>query len=355
MPRKKTTTQDKLAAAGARVAARPAGAQADEMMRALALHASSQEACALIAEQAGHTYDAAHGHTIVQLRLECEEVNGRYADSLARQKALEAKCANTTQFIKSATAHLTAGISSAPGNDATAAEGTDAGALTPAPKPVRFRKWRFQDQISFCLILPGLAAALGMGAVNVYANLMASGQPVFIEQPWLAAFLSGLLPAGSTALKFVSGFFEYSRTKKRYALVVYILTGVALLAWCITFAMNFSGVSGGIDWDTLGKSNGKGSLLVGLQLTAELLAATALFLAAEDIALRYAPDSYVESPDFINATRVLRAHRTGHEALAARRSDLQGRLKAEEAKRDAAINDRVAAFLSYRARMQQSA
>ena len=70
------------------------------------------------------------------------------------------------------------------------------------------------------------------------------------------------------------------------------------------FAMNFTGVSSGIDWDSIGESDGGTSAyLVWIQLVAEMLVAAALFLAAEDIYLKYAPNLYTENPDYNNARK----------------------------------------------------
>lgn len=90
------------------------------------------------------------------------------------------------------------------------------------------------------MLVPSLLAVMGMGAANIYANLMAAGEPVFLEQPWLAVCLSALVPCGSTALKFISHFFDHAYTKKRYALGVYVLTILAIAGWSVTFSLNFN-------------------------------------------------------------------------------------------------------------------
>ncbi|MEO0423893.1 MAG: hypothetical protein AAF184_16255 [Pseudomonadota bacterium] len=349
MPRKKRTTQDRLVTAAGGKSARPApSGSIEEMIRALAHHTDADAAAALIREQAGHLYDAEHGRQHAQLELEVEAVEGRYQQSDSRLRALDAKCANTTRDMRTSARHLPSADSVARGE-----KNEGEGGAPPPDLAIPYTRWALRDQISFIMISIGLVLALGMGGANVYANLMASGQPVFIEQPILAVFLSGLLPAGSTALKFISGFFEYSRTKKRYALIVYILTAIVLLAWCIAFSLNFTGVAGGFDWDTVGKSDGKGPVLVGLQLSAELLVAAALFLAAEDISLRYAPHSFVASPEYLNASRALAAHEKTHKVLADRRSALVGQLRALDAAREAVINQHLTAYIALRSRVTQ--
>ena len=214
-----------------------------------------------------------------------------------------------------------------------------------------FLQMKTYDQISLTLLVPTLITTLIMGAANVYSNLMASGEPVFLEQPALAVFLSMLMPAGSTALKFISNFFDYQSTKKRYALFIYSLTAFALLAWSVLFAMNFTGVAGGIDWETLGESDsGTGSFLVWIQLVAEILVAAALFLAAEEIYLKYVPNDYTENPDYTNAKKALDAHIISHEKLRDARGKNIADIAVLNAARKAFINERMADYMALRAR-----
>ena len=206
MPRKKLTTQDRLVSAAGRTKpprATPAGG-IDEMARALAHHDDVDAASALIREQAGHLYDAEHGRKHVQHQLDCEAIESRFQESESRLKTLDAKCANTARDIKANATHRRSA-------DRVAGTG-EAGDAAPIETAIPFKDWPLKDQVSLVMVWGAIVVALGMGGANVYANLMASGQPVFIEQPILAVFLSGLLPAGSTALKFISSFFEYSRT-----------------------------------------------------------------------------------------------------------------------------------------------
>lgn len=177
-----------------------------------------------------------------------------------------------------------------------------------------------------------------MGSANVYANLMS--EIAFIENPWLAVTLSALMPAGATGMKFISGYFEYAKTKKRYALCVYSLTAIFMLAWSAVFAMNFNGAAGAVDWDALGEDDhGKGALLVWIQITCELLIAASIFLAIEQITHKYAPDRKEESAEFTNLERSLAEHGKSHAPLHKAYTECFGEKTVLEKEREALAQD----------------
>lgn len=306
-------------------------APSTHFMMAMLRYADQKEAKQIVSEQAALEYDRDHGGEIEKLRLETEEVDARFNVSKARLAALEEKINATKQYIK---------------------------AVLPAEegKPF-FQKIRGVDKLALPLIVMFLLGTLIMGTSNVFVNLMAAGDPIFIEKPYLALFIALLVPAGSTALKFISGFFETFKAKKRFALTIYILSALSMLGWSVAFALNFNGVSGAIDFDALGEGDGgKGALLVWLQLVAEILVAGALFLAAEEIILKYAPETYVENIEFLNAVNAHKTFEAQHTSLRDRRNDAHARLAELEAGRKAYVNERVAEYIRLRGRVtdQQS-
>ena len=120
----------------------------------------------------------------------------------------------------------------------------------------------------------------------------------------------------------------------------------------LCFAANFNGASGAIDWDSLSDdSSGKGAVLVAVQIIAEILIASALFLAAEDIYLKYSPQHTRTNLEYINAASALEEHRITHEALREMRGNNHAQRIELEAERQAFINKRIAAFVSLRARL----
>jgi len=211
---------------------------------------------------------------------------------------------------------------------------------------VRFRDWAFKDQVLLVLASVGFLIAASLGAGNVYANLMSSGNPVFIEAPWLAFALSMLLPIGSMSIKYATQFFEFDHTRRWFALFIYMLTLVVLLIWSVLFAQNFPGVSGGIGLSAMLDSGSSGPWLVWAQLAAELLAGSALFLGAESIYLKYSPTYYVENIHYLDLEKRLKAHREEMDVLTDQRGEAMGRLETVRAQRQVEINYRVAEFLA---------
>lgn len=328
MPRAKSQKL-RLARNGPPQASNQAKAQTPEDIgRKLSRHHDAGEAMRIIEEQGGLEFDSQHGAEIERLRQESAELDARYATSSETLKELEKRKASTRRYIKSSPVYA----------------GSE-------DKPVKFRHWPGKDKVLIVLISVCLLVVLGMGAANVYANLMASGTPVFLEAPWLAAMLSALLPIASISVKFVTGFMSLDTSRKRYAITIYGLTLATLAVWSVLFAMNFSGVSGGIDWQALESGGNKGPALVWSQMMLEMLAGAALFLAAEDIAMRYAPDVYVENLEYLEIEKALKAHLPQHEDLCARRAEIQGRLNALLAERQAYINHKLADYVALRARL----
>jgi len=305
-----------------------AHAPPDDIGRKLSRHHDAGEAMRIIEEQAGLEFDVQKRGGIQTLQLESAELDARYEVSSETLNELEKQKAGTKRYMKSS--HLYAGSDN---------------------RAVEFKDWLVKDKFLILLIGVCLVSALGMGAGNIYANLMSSGNPIFIEDPWLAAMLSALLPIASVAVKFVTNFMSLDKSRKRYAITIYALTLTTLAIWSVLFAMNFSGVSGGIDWEALESAGNSGPALVWSQMLLEMLAGAALFLAAEDIYMRYAPDVYVENLEYLEIEKALKTHLPQHEALCARRAEIQGRLNALLAERQAFINHKLADYVSLRARL----
>ncbi len=274
-------------------------------------------------------YEAAQefGAELEKLKLDLTDIDARYKASSKALAGLEEKRTGTKRYIKSAEAR----------------SGSSEGRI-------KFTGWQRKDQSSLIVILVFLLVAVAMGMANVYANLMSSGNSVFIESPWLAVMLSTLLPIASVSIKFITNFFEYDHSRRRYALCIYMLTLIALLIWSVLFALNFSGVSSGIDWNSFEQGSGTGAALVWSQLIVEMLAASALFLAAEDIYMRYSPDRYIENLEFIEVSKALKEHLAAHEALREQRGNMHGRMVELEAEHDGFINKKIVEYISIRAR-----
>lgn len=305
----------------------PATSSPSEFARKLIHHPDREIASAMIAQQATYEADQKFGAELARLRLDIADIDTAYKVSCKILAELEEKLSATPRYIKSG-----AVFAKKDAND------------------IQWKDWRRKDQILVCVLVTFLiiAAALGMG--NVYANLMASGNAVFIEKPWIALMISALMPIASVSIKFVTNFMAYDRSRKRYALSIYTATGLAFIFWGTMFGLNNTGVASTIDWDSFGETVDWGFAFVWSQLLVEMLAASALFLAAEDIYMRYSPDVYIENLEYIEADKALKEHRIAHEALREKRGQLHGRLVELEAEREAFINERIVEYISLRAR-----
>ncbi|MEW8626263.1 MAG: hypothetical protein AB2551_10965 [Candidatus Thiodiazotropha sp.] len=295
--------------------------------RKLAAHPDAKQASALVEQQAGLEFDQQQGAELEQAKLALTELDTRWKASSATMEELEKKKAGTKRYIKTGALHSGKEVDM-----------------------VRWSDWRTKDQLLLVFTVSLLVLASFMGAGNVYTNLMSSGNPVFLDDPWLAVMLSTLLPIGSAAIKFVTNFMNYGSSRRRYAISVYVLTLIALVIWSVLFAQNFTGVSGDIDWNSLGTSNDNGSALVWAQLVVEMLAASALFLAAEDIYIRYSPDMFIENPEYIEVVKAIEAHLPAHEKLRQQRASTHGRVVELSASRHSTINRAVADYLAMRSR-----
>ena len=181
-------------------------------------------------------------------------------------------------------------------------------------KAVAYAQWSGFDRYAFPIIL-GLGILLALvGGVNVFVNLKASS-PVIAQNSWMGLLIACLLPAGSTALKFMAHSFDNYRARKRCEFTIYLLTTLLLLVWTILFAMNFTGVGSGIDWDNLGESSDKSALLVWCQLVAEMTVAGCLFIAASSTWAKYSTETYRDNIQYIHLCEELDAHGEEYQAL----------------------------------------
>lgn len=296
-----------------------------QFSRRLIHHPDREAASALIVEQANFEAEQKYGAELTKLKLDIEDIDTTYKYSWETLYSLQEKKKLTSQYIKSGTL-----MSSSD------------------KKVIHWSDWLLKDRILLCLIIAFLILSCAMGMANVYANLVASN-PVFIESPWLAVMISSLLPIASVSIKFVTNFMAFDRSRKRYTLFIYIATGVAFFCWAILFGLNNTGVASTVNWNSFDDSTDLGSAFVWAQLMVEVLAASALFLAAEDIYMRYSPDVYLENPEYIEIEKALKDHLVLHEALREQRGNMHGRLVELTNEKSAFVNDKIVEYISLRA------
>lgn len=273
MPRKQSAA-DKLVMGGGTAPPKPiAQPPATDFMKDMLLHPDVKDAKAIIREHAGREFNKnKDGDKLASLRLAQGCIKKEIEDIDTQLKELQIARSKTPREI--------------PSNN--------------VDKKIPLLNWDKADLLSSGLLLTALITVLVMGWSNTYANMMASGEPVFLEQPLLAMCIAALVPCASMIFKYISQFFSYGKTKKRYAQSMYGVTLLVILAWTVLFALKFQGAASGLDPDTvLEGDGGKGAILTWLQLVCEILVAGALFLALEDISLKYDPQSKDKNSDYI--------------------------------------------------------
>ncbi len=324
MSKAKNKTQELLVKAAANDNVRElAPSPTPDFNRNILRFPNPEQAAVMVGEHAGLNFDMAQPEQEL-LTLELAELDEDILASKKYSVKLDDDVKNTPQYIKSC------------------GDKEDKNS---------FSNWGSFDQFAFVLASIALMIALVISAANVYANLINSGDPIYIEQPLIAVFISLLAPAGSIAVKFISHFFDSPRHQKRYTNGIFLLTGLSFFAWVVLFSLNYSGATSGMDWDDLGESSSKGSMLVFIQLFAEILVGGALFLAAQDIYSKYSPDIYVENIAYLNAVKKRDDHAIQHESLCEKRRSKHLALTKLKAERQAFINEKTAAFVAERSRL----
>lgn len=279
------------------------------------------------AQQHRRIFESAHGEEVASAKADVERYEREHDDALREEKRLKDKLRNTHPKTK---------MSQATGGT----EKSD----TP------FKNWNLRDQIVVATALGMALICLFAGSINVYVNLLASGSPVFIDQPWTAILLSMLVPAGATSIKFGYNFIESDGMRLLYARLVYVVSGILLILWISLFAHSFHGVSAEIDWDSLGSTTTLQSFLdaamVWTQSVAEMFIGASLFLVAEMTHQRYSSNYYMANPVFGETKRAYEAQQKILQQTEESLSQAQGRLDRITARQEVFVNEAVAEFLS---------
>lgn len=278
-------------------------------------------AAKMVGEQARYVWQKYLGPALERIELEITALEDEIAKSEARLSALTAKLKATKQYVYSAQLN---------GDGAS--------------QHVPFSHWPLRYKVVFIVALCGAVIVLIMGAGNVYANIMGSGNGVFLDAPYLAALLSALLPAGSIALKFVADTIDSAEGKALYIKTIHGLTVVVLLAWTALFAWIFHGVSSQLTIDDLEGSNIATTALTWVQLLAEILVGVVLFQVAADIASKYAPNTSTPNSDYIEIQSAIKEEEALNQRLREGRNEKRGVKVALEASLQAFVNDMVALY-----------
>lgn len=208
-----------------------------------------------------------------------------------------------------------------------------------------------QDKIALFFLSLALAVALIMGVSNVVSAILSTGQPVFLDQPWLAVALGMILPTGALALEYVSHFFEFEKSRKRYTLAICTLTALLLLCWLVLFALIFPGMAAtDISFSSVDEPDWKAPLFTGVQTAAELFVSATLMLAIQEVLRKYSNTTIVDNPRWLELNKAANGFFDEYGKLVAKAGELAGRKAALEAQGRAFIEAKLAEFFAMHAR-----
>lgn len=152
---------------------------------------------------------------------------------------------------------------------------------------VPFSEWSDFDKGTIILSLVACGVLLALGSTNVATVILASGIPIFLDQPILAWLLAGLVPAAAIALKSGSNLLQLDQSKRNFSIAVFVLACIAAVVWVILFSLSFEGATPDINLDDLFADEASGHDLTALrntvQILAEVLIGAALFLVVDKI------------------------------------------------------------------------
>lgn len=291
-------------------------------------NANAKEGEKNVAIQAENNFKKHYGGEIEARTIECEELDKRLHHPASRLAENKKQDLNTKPYTR------VGGLKRVGGKE-----------------PTPYSEWTLKDQINFPLAIGLMLLVLGAGSSNVFAAIMMRGEPVFVENPVLAALLSFLLPSGSVAIHFLGDLLDSDRTRHRYTICLLSMTAVSLLAWVYLFARNFQIGAPGNIFDTLRQESDPTSVwFTATQLGSEMLVGSCLFLGAAHIYDRYCDDAITNNPESDYLALERQAQQSEYEALHSRRTAARARLMQLDAMKKAYIAEQVALFRAMRRR-----
>lgn len=218
-----------------------------------------------------------------------------------------------------------------------------------------FSKWYGRDQVETLVLFLLLLVAVCGSAFVTHANLVATGIPIFLEQPLLPWAMAALPLAAAYALKAIGASLRAPAARGLFSA---LLGGAALASvavWIALFAERYHGLGATGLGDIFGEPSAwesvKQTAFTAVTLTTEMLVSAVIALRLSHIAIRYEPDCWMG--DF-NHPRLVKHEATlteAGDALQARLGVAEGELAAIEAALQA---DLKTAALAYDARRGRS-
>ena len=298
-------------------------------IKSLLNHPNVEKSLRNVSEQAELIFTANHGDEVKSLELQIGELEEGCKKLVARLRKLEAKEERVKPYKKA---------------PATKGKGNQ----TP------ITEWASKHRSSFIISFGLMFIMIGTGVSNVYSNILSSGNPVFLENPHLALFLSALFPASVFATKFIRDFMEADWSRKAFTGFICILFLISTIYWVYQFSIHFPGITNEINLDDLDESGHSDSIMVRAQLLSELFASVMLYFNVSDIWDSYSPSIRIPNPQHIEIVDILKNHVHAHEQLSKELGEKRGRLEQLKAKRQTFINEAVSKFTNQRIRLDNS-
>ncbi len=159
---------------------------------------------------------------------------------------------------------------------------------------------RINDAIQ--LLLFGGLTGLSMWTAysNVLANLIGTGNPVFLDSPSVASGIAIIAPAAAVAIKILPSAFKRDAAQALCKRFITALTALGVLGWLILFSVSFDGLSNNLpdlnDFSLEGNSTG--NWLSFTQLFVEIMVSACLFIRFSDILAIYEPQHKANNPEW---------------------------------------------------------
>jgi len=221
------------------------------------------------------------------------------------------------------------------------------------PGDIPFAQWGLKDQAEYLLTVILGVLVLGASSATAFSAIMSQGIPTFLEEPWLAAFLSILLPASSMALHFLADLLDDDRSRRLYIQTIFKMTGVSLAAWIGIFALNFAIGSSTVDLESLGKTDYIAILFTALQMSTEVLCGASLFLKSGFVHARYSGSTHLRNSESLMLGTVIHDRRVPHDEDRKLRNAVRGRLVQLQAMREVHKQNQVALYMSTKSRFAE--
>jgi len=179
----------------------------------------------------------------------------------------------------------------------------------PAGKDVNFPDWNSYDQIMGFLCGSTMVGLLSLGVVNVATTILASGIPVFLEHPYLAWMLGGLVPAAAISIKSAYHMMDLDSSRRFYAQSIFGLSALITLVWIVLFALSFEGATAEIDWSSFSDTGTGGghswinTLRTIVQIVGEIVIGASLFLVIDRIQATYSSSYSIKNPKWVAANK----------------------------------------------------